>query len=425
MAPRVGTPSIATRAAAMLALAAALAGCGGGGRADVSAHTGLGTNSSTPSTPASCAATVLASLARVAMHVYHEGVASERTAVAVGTITKDTALRAAVEHGDAQATRAAAQALIAAGHMTNLLVSSAGRVLADVGSPYAVAPLRGTIKSAAGAPIASFVTSVWSSEGLLAETNGITQGHTTLRTHAGDVPGSFALPPRRLPPRGTLTEAGVRFGYTSFGARLFPSGSLRVYLARTLRSTEPECGDNEQETVVKTLSREARLIYNGEGGRRALPQVHRVQSDPALLRAVASHDSSATRQAIDRLLNQHIVRLRVSAGGRLLADVGGPFVLAPVGAPLRLGGRTIGRLVLSIQDDEGYLRLAHRLLGVNVLMYMGAQLVKNSLGPSPTAVPASGSYRYRGRSFRVFTFDGEAFPSGVLRIAVLIPIPYS
>jgi hypothetical protein len=93
-----------------------------------------------------------------------------------------------------------------------------------------------------------------------------------------------------------------------------------------------------------------------------------------------------------------------------------------------LEGRTIGSFVLSIQDDEGYLRLTKRLGGLRVLMYMNAahpQLVKNSLGPSPGTVPASGSYEYRGRSFRVVTVNARAFPSGPLTIRVLIPVPYS
>jgi hypothetical protein len=96
-----------------------------------------------------------------------------------------------------------------------------------------------------------------------------------------------------------------------------------------------------------------------------------------------------------------------------------------VGAPLRLAGRTIGSFVLSIQDDEGYLRLTRRLVGLSVLMRMGGELVKNSLGPDPGAVPASGAYRYRGRSFRVFTIAATAFPAGPLAIQVLVPIPYT
>jgi hypothetical protein len=39
-------------------------------------------------------------------------------------------------------------------------------------------------------------------------------------------------------------------------------------------------------------------------------------------------------------------------------------------------------------------------------------------------VPTSGAYRYRGHTFRVFTLHVRAFPSGPLRIVVLIPIPY-
>jgi len=217
----------------------------------------------------------------------------------------------------------------------------------------------------------------------------------------------------------------VPFQYTSYPARVFPSGPLRVYVFRPVRSTPPLCGPTNEDTLVNTLGRIATLIYEGEAGHRTVGQVNRVARDPALLRAVSRGNLLATRQAVVGLLNEHIVRLRVSAGGQLLSDVGGPFVLAPVPGSLHLGGRTIGTFVLSIQDDEGYLRLAKRLAGLPVLMYMGSRLVLNSLGPAPGAVPANGRFRYRGRDFRTFTFTAKAFPAGPLRITVLIPIPYS
>ena len=144
-----------------------------------------------------------------------------------------------------------------------------------------------------------------------------------------------------------------------------------------------------------------------------------------LLRAVAARDRPATRRAIEHLLHQHVVRLRVSAGGRCCRDVGGPYVLAPVRAPLRLNGRHDRQLELSIQDDEGYKRLAGRLAGLDVLMYMGSRSSRTASARSPGTVPASGTYHYRGRTFRVYTLHAEAFPSGPLRITVLIPIPYS
>ncbi len=218
----------------------------------------------------------------------------------------------------------------------------------------------------------------------------------------------------------------VGYRYTSFPAAIFPTGQpVRMYLLRSLASTAPLCGHSQQDTLVNTLSRVADNIYDGERGGRAIDEVRRVQRDQALLRAVAAREPVAATQAITTLLNQHIVRLRVSVDGRLLSDVGGPYVLAPVTAPLRLGGHTIGTFELSIQDDEGYRRLTKRLAGLDVLMYMGSTLVKNDLGPNPGTVPASGTYHYQGRTFRVYTLHAEAFPSGPLKIDVLIPIPYT
>jgi hypothetical protein len=413
----------AIRALAMLAMLVTLGGCGKGGNGS-SARTAVAEG---PAKPATCAATVLATLRHVAMRIYREGISSERTGSAAHLIAASSSLREAVERADPAAARAAAQALVAGGHVTNLRVMGGGHVLADVGGP-AVAPLHGTLKGSNGQPIGTYVASVWADEGLIAETNGVTGGRVALRVDGRSVGGSLDLPPGPLPPKGTLKLGHRRYEYTSFHAEAYPSGALRVYLLRPIRTTAGLCGSTAEDTAVNTLSHIASLIYAGEAGGRTLPQVRRVQQDQALLRAVAARDPLATKAAVEALLTEHIVRLRVSAGESLLADVGGPFVLAPVTAPLRLGGRTIGSLVLSIQDDEGYLRLTRRLVGLRVLMYMNPahpQLVKNSLGPSPGTVPASGSYEYRGRSFRVFTVNARAFPSGPLTIRVLVPIPYS
>jgi hypothetical protein len=424
MLARLRMSLTATLALALLAAIAALSGCGkaGGGS---SAHSAA--LAEAPAGPATCAATALAALGHVARRIYREGVSSERTGAAAHLIATSSSLREAVQSADPAAVHAAAQALVAGGHITNLRVMRGGRVLADVGGP-AVAPLRGALLGSSGQAIGSYVTSVWADEGLIDETNGVTGGRIALRVGGRSVGGSLALPPGRLAPEGTLTLAGRRYQYTSFAGHVYPSGGLRVYLLRTIASTASLCGSSAEETVVHTLGRIASLIYAGEAGARTLPQVRRVQRDQALLHAVAARDPLATKAAIEALLTEHIVRLRVSAGGALLADVGGPFVLAPVSAPLRLEGRTIGSFVLSIQDDEGYLRLTRRLAGLRVLMYMNPghpQLVKNSLGPSPGTVPPSGSYEYRGRSFRVFTVNARAFPSGPLTIRVLIPMPYS
>ncbi|MGA2319912.1 MAG: hypothetical protein ABSG95_04105 [Solirubrobacteraceae bacterium] len=428
MVPDVGISSIAGRsslacASIALALAVLFAGCGSSAKTSSRTQATGASSLASSGTRGSCAATVLETLGHVAVNVYNEGVSSERTKSALHMVMASAPLRRALERDDGAAAGAAAQALIATGHMTNLWVIRGNQTLVDLGGP-ALTPIEGTLKGAGGAPIGTFFTSVWSDSGFTDETRGVAEGKVALVANGREIAG-FPLPKTGLQPQGKLTEGGVEYQYTSFSAETYPSGPARVYLLRPIESTTALCGHTSQDTLVNTLHHIATLIYEGETGKRALLQVKRVQNDQSLLRAVALRDPAATTLAVTKLLNQHIVRLRVSAAGLLLADVGGPFVLAPVRGALRLGGRTIGRFVLSIQDDEGYRRLTERLADIRVLMYMGSLLVKNSLGPAPGAVPARGSYQYHGRSFRTFTLHLQAFPSGPLRVTELVPIPYS
>jgi hypothetical protein len=425
-APRIARRRTVARASAMLALFAMLVGC--------ASTLGSGpSHSSAAADPpsSSCATTALEALGGVLERVYREGVASERTATAENLITGSPALREAVEADNPRAARTAAQALIATGHMTNLRVIRAGQTFLNLGGP-ALATVKGTIVGLDGVPIANYLASVWADSSFVDEGDGITEGSVVLRTvgpsgSGHDIAGALALAHRRLADEGTLTYGRVVYQYTSFPAQAFPAGALRIYLLRPLSSIVSLCGGTSEATLVNALHRVATLIYAEESGGAAIAQIKRVQHNAALLAAVARRDPEATRLAIDQLLNEHIVRMRVSAGGALLADVGGPYVLAPVGGTLRLHGRTIGSFLLSIQDDEGYLRLARRLAGLDVLMYDSSaspELVKNSVGPAPGAVPASGPYHYRGRTFEVFTLHAQAFPSGPLLIRVLVPIPY-
>jgi hypothetical protein len=412
-------------AAVALMLAVTVSGCGSGAGSDSNAR--FSTVAEAPSTPGSCSVTVLKTLGRVARYIYHQGLAGERPRLAVRRIAASNSLRAAVESGNAAAARDAATVLLAHGPMTNLRVMRGKQVLAEVGGA-AVTPLRGTLTGAGGQPIGSYVTSVWADEGLIAETNGVTGGRVALRMNGRSVGGSLPLPAGALPAQGTLVHDHVRYQYTSFAGEAYPAGALRVYLFKPVRRTWALCGRTDGDTAVNTLSHIAKIIYAGEAGpRRTLPQITRIQQSQPFLRAVAARDPIATKAAIDSLLTEHVVRLRVLVGGRVLADVGGPYVLAPVTAPVLSGGRTVARMILSIQDDEGYLRLLRRLVGLRMLMYVNPshpQLVKNSLGPEPGTVPASGFYEYRGRPYRVFTVNASAFPSGPLTIRVLVPLPY-
>jgi hypothetical protein len=427
MVPRVRSPRIPTRAILLLAALATLAGCGSSTKAS-SLASGEAFDPYPNPAPSSCPAATLDTLGRVVARVYHEGIESERTIVAKRLIGRSLPLRRAVEAGDATATASAAEALISSGKLTTLRITHDNHLLAAVGKP-SLTPLQGTLTDAKGKPIATYLTSVWSDEGFVAESKGVGEGPVALRVGNSSVGGSFPLPAESLPSEGTVSVKGVSYQYTSFEGEAFPSGELRVYLLKPSSLTHVLCGASSEETIFNTLSRVAKLIYAGESGSRTLPQVRRVQRNLPLLEAVAQRDPTATMAAVRILLHHHIVRLRVfGPGGEVLADDGGPYVLAPVTAPLRLQGRRIGSIELSIQDDEGYKRLTGRLAGLDVLMYMQLngrqQLVKNSLGPAPGNVPASGSYTYKGKDFQVLTINAKAFPSGTLTIRVLIPNPY-
>ena len=277
--------------------------------------------------------------------------------------------------------------------MTDLLIRRHGRVLVSLGAPNAVAPLRGTLTGASGAAIGSFVTSVWADDGVIAETDGVTQGSLALRVGLStgaerSIAGSFALPPGKLPARGRLTEQGVDYQYTSFPAKAYPSGdSLREYLLRPVRSTAARCGATDQDTVVNTLSHVARLIYEGEIGGRALTQVHRVQNDPALLSAVARRDAAGTRSAVEACSTS-----TSSASASAPAGACSPTSVArSCSVPWAprcdsAGARSAAscsrsRTTRATCDSPG------RLVGLNVLMRMGSQAGEEQPRPGPGRSP--------------------------------------
>jgi hypothetical protein len=424
MVPRVRLPLAAGRLTAALAGLAMMAGCGSAAKSSDAQ-----TSASSPLPTAGCAQAVMRTLGSVLGRIYHEGVQSERTGSAEHLIEYSAPLKAAIESRSPAAALAAAHSLLGTGHMTDLHVIVGGRTLVNLGGP-ALAPLKGIIKGASGEPIATYTASVWSDNGFGSEAAGVAEGLIAVRQSGRSLGHTLALGAAHLSGEGTVTVRGLEYRYYSLPATTYPLGApARIYLLRPLRSLSGLCGSDTEQTTVNTLIKIAQLIYAGEVGPRSQEQIRRLQHNQPLLLAVAAHDPIATRTAIIGVLNHHVVRVRVlDRTGKLISDVGGPYVLGPVSGPLRLHGRRIGTLILSIQDDEGYLRLARRLAGLKVLMYMGppgrALLVKNSLGPAPGTVPAGGPFTYHGQHFQVYTLAVTAFPSGPLTIRVLIPIPY-
>lgn len=170
-----------------------------------------------------------------------------------------------------------------------------------------------------------------------------------------------------------------------------------------------------------------RIYVNELSSSEVFHDKRQVESYSPLLNALESGNRAAVREAVTSLVfsHTHVVRLRVSRGGEVLADVGGPEILAPVSGTLRSGSRTVGRYVLSVQDDLGYVKLVTRFTGVPLLLRKGSHTlaVEGAINPGPASIPSHGPVSYRNRTYESFSLDAQAFPSGRLRISLLVPVP--
>ncbi len=193
------------------------------------------------------------------------------------------------------------------------------------------------------------------------------------------------------------------------------------------------CGARTTATVAAVQSFVARRIYAEElHGAETRLDAARVAGYRPLLAALARGESAGVRAAVHALVytpHWHIVRLRVTRGASVLADVGGPHVLAPVGGELRIRGRAAAHFVMSVQDDLGYVKLITRFIGARVDLYGGPParaFVMGTLRPAPRA-PANGERAQSGSAgYVAATVPVQAFPAGPLQAALFVaPAPSS
>ncbi len=188
----------------------------------------------------------------------------------------------------------------------------------------------------------------------------------------------------------------------------------------------PPCGNATTATYRAAVLSVALRVAAGERGGDAVHRALRtIESDRILAQAVAAGDAAAVHNELLALLynHEHIVRLRVLARGRLIEDLGGPLVLAPVGGSLRVGGRSVGRFVMSIQDDMGYRLLLSRLIGAHSVMTYRGRTVMRDIAISPKRLSGSASVLHRGVSYLVAALTVGRFPQGQLRVYMLVHSP--
>jgi hypothetical protein len=190
----------------------------------------------------------------------------------------------------------------------------------------------------------------------------------------------------------------------------------------------PACGRASTAARYALDNSVVRKIYNNERGSPAVSaDLAHVTGASDLLTAVTDDDQAATLAAVKRIVytpGWHIVRLRVlNNAGVVLADVGGPYVLAPVSGSLLVDGVVVGTFVMSVQDDNGYKKLVTNIADLPVELYLGGKPLMGSLADPPSTPPSGKTLTLGGVDYDVDAYSVEAFPSGELQVVVLIPIP--
>ncbi len=190
------------------------------------------------------------------------------------------------------------------------------------------------------------------------------------------------------------------------------------------------CGPASAAAVASVDGAVARGIYAGElRSSEVSADIAHITGSQALLSALASGNEAAVYTAVHTIVytpHWHIVRLRVVMSGRVLADVGGPDIIAPVSGTLRWRGRALGTYVMSVQDDVGFVKLVSRFIGVPVDLYRGGAFLMGTLQPAPPSTLSAGAtLTVAGNAYYDYAFDAGAFPSGALRVALLVPRPTS
>jgi hypothetical protein len=190
------------------------------------------------------------------------------------------------------------------------------------------------------------------------------------------------------------------------------------------------CGAAAQSIITAGYQDVTHTIYSGElDSPEVTDDLGHVTSASNLASAVAHGDRALVRAATHKIvytLHWHIVRLRVrSRTGQVLADVGGPYVLAPVSGQIAYRGSVVGSFLMSVQDDLGYEKLVTRFTGLPIEFYRGGKPLMGRDFPArevPPQLPSDGTpISVNGVRSVTLSYPVLAFPAGKVEVTLAIP----
>jgi hypothetical protein len=174
-------------------------------------------------------ATVLNTIARRALGIYHGELFSAQTQAAAQIISRSQAMIAAVQSSSPTAVRAAIVGLFRTRlHIVRIRVTSAGSLINDVGGPAVLAPVAGEFHDRAGRVIGQFLFSLQDDAGYLKLVHIFSGGEVLMRVGGRQVAGTISPGPAHPPDFGPVTYRGVTYQAFSFPATAFPNSPLRI-----------------------------------------------------------------------------------------------------------------------------------------------------------------------------------------------------
>jgi hypothetical protein len=373
--------------------------------------------------PPQCADAVARALGTIAEHVYRELSGGRIALPAAERVASSPALLAAIQANNPAAARKALGPLLR-GQLVRVRVSLAGHTFVEYGSANGIAPVSTPLKDLEGRTIGTITAAEEGVFGYAGTLYAITEAQVFARSGGRSLGGSGSPAPNSIPDKGEISYKGKRYAVYSFPGAGFPQKKLRVFVLAPIPPATT-CAATPAETAIDAIGETAKRIYRQEqSGTATRAVVHDFESSRPFQEAVASDNPIATRASIVKFFKGtlHVVRVRATLGEKLVADIGGPRVLAPIRGDVRnTQGRVVGHFLLSVQDDLGYLILAQRFAGAQAFLYEDKQLLLGSSIPAPLLIPKHGEMLFNGIRYYTYSFTAEAFPKGPLEVSLLIP----
>ena len=166
-----------------------------------------------------------------ALRIYADELRGLETRADVAHITESTALLSAIAGSDRAAIQRAVHALVYAPrwHIVRLRVLQGGRVASDIGGPYIIAPVSGSLRWH-GSTVGSYVMSVQDDAGFVKLVTRFIGVPIGIYRNGSYLMGTLAQPPRAVSNGATVALAGSSYREQVFTARAFPTGTLQVAL---------------------------------------------------------------------------------------------------------------------------------------------------------------------------------------------------